>query len=252
MDKIFYDIFHPLPRQGPGCREATLRALSHVILDQANPRVLDIGCGTGAQTLDLAGAMTGTIVALDNYEPFLDTLRLKANEVPLKSVIEYYCGDMNDLDFAPGSFDLVWAEGSIYIVGFRKGLETIRPLLRENGYVVFSDMNWLKENPPAEAIDLFRVECPDMMSVEENIKLIRQSDYELVHYFPLGEQGHWEFYYGPLEQRLQYFRTEYASDQSVLALVDSIQHEIDVYRRCSAYFGYTFYIMKKTRWPSAA
>lgn len=53
MDKAFYDIFLPLPRPGPGSREATLRALSYVSPGRANPPVLDIGCGTRAQTLDL-------------------------------------------------------------------------------------------------------------------------------------------------------------------------------------------------------
>jgi SAM-dependent methyltransferase len=245
MDKIFYDIFLPLPRQGPGCREATLRALSHVSLHQANPRVLDIGCGTGAQTLDLARTLTGTIIALDNYRPFLDTIRSRVGKEPLKSVIEYHCGDMNDLHFAPGSFDLVWAEGSIYIMGFRRGLDAIRPLLKENGCAVFSDMNWLKENPPTEAIELFRVECPEMMNLQQNIDLVQRSGYKLIQHFPLGEQGHWEFYYGPLEQRLISVRKEYITDQNVQDLLDSIQHEIDVYRRCSSYFGYTFYVMKK-------
>jgi SAM-dependent methyltransferase len=245
MDKIFYDIYLPLPRLGPGSRDATLRALSYVSLGQTNPRVLDIGCGTGAQTLDLARILMGAILALDNYQPFLDIIRSKAAKEPLRSIIEYYCGDMNNLAFAPGSFDLVWAEGSIYIIGFRKGLDAIRPLLKENGYAMFSDMNWLRDDPPKEAVELFRTECPDMMNVQQNIELIRRSSYELVQHFPLSEQEHWDFYYGPLEQRLASFRKEHAADQKAQDLFDSIQHEVDVYRRCSSFFGYTFYVMKK-------
>lgn len=191
--------------------------------------------------------MTGTILALDNYQPFLDKLRAKAGRASLKSVIEYCCCDMNALSFAAGSFDLVWAEGSIYIIGFRRGLDVLRPLLKEDGYAVFSDMNWLRENPPAEAVDLFKVECPEMMTVQQNIKLIQQSGYQLIHHFPLDEQGHLEPYYDPLERRLVWFRSEHASDQSVLDLLNSIQHEIDVYRRYSSFFGYTFYVMKRTR-----
>jgi len=54
------------------------------------------------------------------------------------------------------------------------------------------------------------------------------------------------FFYGPLEQRLVFFRKKHAADQNARDLLDSIQHEIDVYRGCSSYYGYTFYVMKET------
>lgn len=141
MDKIFYDIFHPLPRQGPGSPDATSRALSHVQFQTSHPLVVDIGCGTGTQTLDLAKRIDGTIIAVDNYQPFLDTVRSRAKTVALRSSIETRCLDMHFLDFAPKSFDLVWAEGSIYIVGFERGLEIAGTILTDGGTAVFSDMN---------------------------------------------------------------------------------------------------------------
>ena len=53
------------------------------------------------------------------------------------------------------------------------------------------------------------------------------------------------FFYGPLEQRLVSFRKQHAADQNVQDFLDSIQQEIDVYRKCSSSFGHTFYVMKK-------
>ena len=41
--------------------------------------------------------------------------------------------DMRDLDFADGSFDLIWCEGAIYNVGIEAGLRDWRRLLRRNG-----------------------------------------------------------------------------------------------------------------------
>jgi SAM-dependent methyltransferase len=246
MDKIFYDIFHPLPRQGPGSTEATHRALSHVRFTGSHPVVVDIGCGTGAQTLDLVKQIDGTIIAVDNYQPFLDALRSRAMAVGLSSRVETRCMDMRVLDFAPASFDLAWAEGSIYIIGFKRGLEIARPLLKDSGTAVFSDMNWLRPNPPREALDLFSIECPEMMDVGTNIELIGRAGYQMVHHFPLRIEEHWESYYAPLEQRVRTMLAEYRNDNVTLELLNSLQREVDVYRRCSAYFGYTFYVMKKS------
>jgi SAM-dependent methyltransferase len=246
MDPVFYDIFHPLPRQGPGSTGATLRALSCLGLRDRSIDMLDIGCGTGAQTLDLARHLQGTITAVDNYQPFLDTLGEKAIKEVLKARIACKCQDMNELKFSAQSFDLIWAEGSIYIIGFRRGLEIALRLLRPGGAAVFSDMNWRKDDPPEEVRELFRAECPEMMTVQENIDLIGRSGFLLSDYFLLDDDGHLATYYLPLEERIGVFRKEYARDQKVTGLVQSIQHEIDIYKRFSAYFGYTFYIMSKT------
>ena len=39
-----------------------------------DPRILDIGCGNGAQTLCLAATLGGRITAVDNHQPYLDEL----------------------------------------------------------------------------------------------------------------------------------------------------------------------------------
>jgi ubiquinone/menaquinone biosynthesis C-methylase UbiE len=54
--QFFYEIYEAMPRQGPGDRASTERALSLLPPVTNQHRVLDIGCGTGAQTLDLARA----------------------------------------------------------------------------------------------------------------------------------------------------------------------------------------------------
>lgn len=41
-------------RQGPGSEEATLKALSYIPVLNAGAKILDIGCGTGGQTITLA------------------------------------------------------------------------------------------------------------------------------------------------------------------------------------------------------
>ncbi len=72
------------------------------------PRILDLGCGPGAQTLELAGLCQGRIVAVDNHEPFLEQLRPRAAQLGLADRVEARLGDMGSLPFEPGSFDLIW------------------------------------------------------------------------------------------------------------------------------------------------
>jgi hypothetical protein len=72
--KYFYELFEDLPRQGPGCREATLKALDLLADLPTNPKVLDIGCGCDMQTQLLAQELRTKILAIDNHRPVLDCL----------------------------------------------------------------------------------------------------------------------------------------------------------------------------------
>ena len=117
----FHEIFEALPRQGPGDRASTERALR--LLPPLTPatRVLDVGCGSGAQTLDLARATEARIVAVDNHPPFVARLERRAAELGLGARITAEVGDMHDLPFADGSFDVIWSEGAIFVIGFGIG-----------------------------------------------------------------------------------------------------------------------------------
>ena len=106
----FYEIYETVPRQGPGEKESTERALRLLPPLTKGQRILDIGAGT--QTLDLAWATEAQIDAIDNHEPFVARLAKRANELGLANRIAAQVGDMNDLHFPDGSFDVIWSEGS--------------------------------------------------------------------------------------------------------------------------------------------
>lgn len=71
-------VHRDLPREGPGCDAATLRALRGLPELPPSSRVFDLGCGPGAQTLVLARALGTRVVAVDLRRPFLDQIERSA------------------------------------------------------------------------------------------------------------------------------------------------------------------------------
>jgi len=241
---IFFEIHEDLPRQGPGDFESTKKAFSMLEDLPGVPRILDIGCGPGMQTLDLATLTKGRIVAVDNHQPFLDTLSTRAKECGLTKQIQVVNDDMATLRFAKGSFDVIWAEGSIYIIGFERGIQEWKAFLRSDGNLAVTEVTWLKPNLPKELKDFWEAEYPAIRDVEENTRTIADTGCELAGHFTLPESAWWDYYYQPLESRLVDFRRRYQEDEEALELIAMEQAEIDLYRRYSDYYGYVFYVMR--------
>ena len=145
---LFFELFSGLPRQGPGDADSTLRALALVPGVGPRTRVLDVGCGTGLHTRVLAQGSPARIVAVDNHPPFVEELNRQARALGLAERLEAHVGDMRQLDFAPGSFDLVWSEGAIYVIGFEAGLREWRPLLAPGGHLAVTEVCWMRPDPP--------------------------------------------------------------------------------------------------------
>jgi 2-polyprenyl-3-methyl-5-hydroxy-6-metoxy-1,4-benzoquinol methylase len=85
--EIFWEIHSSLPREGPGDDTSTRRAFSMLAEPPSAPRMLDVGCGPGMQTLELARMTDGPITALDTHQPFLDELTKRAKEAGLSDRI---------------------------------------------------------------------------------------------------------------------------------------------------------------------
>jgi len=241
----FYEIYEAMPRQGPGDRESTERALRLLPPLTPGQRILDIGCGAGAQTLDLARVTQASIVAVDNHPPFVARLASGAAGLRLGERITPRVGDMNDLDFPDGSFDVIWSEGAIFVIGFAKGLAAWRRLLKPGGHMVISEFCWLQDNPPAELKELFIDGCSDVGDVEARRGAIAANGCRLLGEFVLPSVGWWENYYVPLGQCLERFRGAHAGDPEALAVASRSQREIDLYRRYPDAFGYVFFVMRR-------
>jgi SAM-dependent methyltransferase len=245
MEEFFYELYHNLPRQGPGCAASTRKAFASIPALPAQPDILDVGCGSGLQTLELARITEGQVTAVDNYQYFLDELSRRAREQNIQTRITCVNKDMNQLDFDEGIFNLIWSEGAIYIIGFEKGLREWQRFLKKDGYIAVTEIAWFKDNPPKELADFWAQEVPGMKTEDENVKIINECGYTLLESFRLPQSAWWDDYYLPLEKDLIQFEEKFRDNRQAWEFAKAVRLEIDMYRKYSDYYGYVFYIMQK-------
>lgn len=243
--EIFWELHSELPREGPGDSESTARAYAAITKLSAKPKILDIGCGPGMQTLELARLSRGEIIAIDFHQPFLDELVRGAKAAGLDGYIQAQKLSMFEMDFAPEQFDLIWSEGAIYIMGFEQGFKACYPFLKPGGYMVVTEASWFKPNPPQEVVDFWNAAYPEMGTIDENIHRVKRQGYVLMDHFHLPESSWWEGYYNPLAERIAMLRKKYADDPEIQQALEEEYREIDLFRMYSQYYGYEFYVAQK-------
>ena len=247
MEKMeyFYELFSMLPRGGPGDNKSTKKAFNLMERIPSKPNILDIGCGVGMQTIELAKISNGTIIALDNHQPFLEKLMQNAKQAGLSKKIIFKNQSMLDMDFENNSFDIIWSEGALYFMGFSNGLMKCYQLLKEHGYLAVTEMVYLLPNPPIKLQQFFEKEYPDISDIQSKIELIKKANFNLISHFTLPKSSWLENYYNPMENALSLLKKKYRKNEVALQVFEDFQKEIDLYKVYSDYFGYEFFIMEK-------
>lgn len=240
----FLEIYGNLPRAGPGSDELTRRAFRIMRDLPGAPRILDVGCGPGRQTVELLRLSGGTVVALDLLPRMIERVRAEAAVAGVSDRLVAVEQDMHELAFPPASFDVVWSEGAIYILGFEAGLERFKRLVRPGGYVAVSEAVWLKPDPPAEAVE-FWSEYSEIDSLAAKRAVIERVGLELVDSFVFPSTAWTEEYYDPMEERIAENAREWAGDSEGEEVLEAARHEISVFRRCSEYYSYAFFVMRR-------
>jgi ubiquinone/menaquinone biosynthesis C-methylase UbiE len=189
-----------------------------------SPSILDVGCGSGVSTIELAKLCDCRIVALDVDEHAVNRLDAKIKKARLSHRVTTVMCSMINMDFPNDSFDIIWSEGSIYVVGFENGLREWAKFLKPYGFLVVHD---------------------ETGNLEEKLKQISSCSYDLVDYFALDQDVWWAEYYAPLQKLIHEIRPQCAGEPEALALVDQNQQEIDMFKVYPEHYHSTFFIMRK-------
>lgn len=205
--EAFFALHHGLPRQAPGSDASTRHLLSLCGPLPERPRVLDLGCGPGRSALLLAAEAGGAgaeVTAVDLHAPFLEELRTAAAARGLAGRVRTVEADMGALtgeDFPDRSFDLVWAEGSAYILGFDAALEQWKRLIAPGGTLVLTEIQWTVPEPSAGARAFWDPQCP-LRTTARNLAAAQAAGYQVlgVHHLPDSD---WAEYYEPLAERVR-------------------------------------------------
>lgn len=243
--EVFLELFEALPRQGPGSRECTSRALGLCRDLPSSPAVLDLGCGAGGQTLHLAELVSGTIVAIDSHAPFIEQLGRVVAQRGLSHRVRPMVGDMAHLCLPPESFDLIWSEGALYNIGIEDALRTCRSLLRAGGHLAFTEAVWRKEDPPLDVRNLF-ADYPTMGWASDVLAIIERSGFKLLGHFTLPDETWWDDFYTPMLRQIETLRAEYSGDDEALDILDQLEREPNLHRVYSEYYAYDFFVTRRT------
>ncbi|HMO50209.1 MAG TPA: methyltransferase domain-containing protein [Kiritimatiellia bacterium] len=244
--RLLIDLHKGGARQGPGGDAQTEIALGLTRLDRKAPiKLADIGCGTGASTLFLAKHVNAQIIAVDFLQEFLDELILRAKQAGVQDRISTLACSMDDLPFADEELDVIWAEGSIYTIGFEKGVSQWRRFLKTGGVLVASEITWITDSRPSEIQEHWDAEYPEIDVASSKIRVLEKHGYSPVGYFILPEACWLEAYYAPMQNRFEAFLSRHGNSEKAKAIVNAERKEIDFYRRYKAFYGYGVYIARK-------
>jgi len=192
---------------------------------KSTPRILDIGCGTGVPTLELAKLTKGQIIALDIDESALKELNRKIEIAGLSYRIKTQLGSLYELEFPPNSFDIIWAEGVTSIISVETALKTWYAVLKPQAYLVM------------------HVDAQNLAFDFEMIS--NQLGYEVVETFLLPEDAWWKGYYSPLEKQIQSYLELHSNNKLALESVKTYLKTIKQVKKNPSRYRSGFIIFKR-------
>jgi len=242
---LICEYFSNIERQGPGNPAVTIKALNFIDHLNNESRIVDLGCGTGGQTMVLAMNAPGQITGIDLFPLFIDLFNRNAGKLNLQNRVKGIMGSMDNLSFQNEELDLIWCEGAIYNIGFERGLNEWRKFLKTGGYVAVTEASWFTDERPAEIDAFWQDAYPGIDTIPNKVAQMQKAGYIPVATFILPENCWTEHFYVLQVAAQEAFLMKYSGNKPAEDFIAYQRHEAQLYNRYKAYYGYVFYIGKK-------
>ena len=134
----------------PHARELARRVAPQPARGAAQPRLLELACGTGVLTRALLESLPPAceIVATDLNEAMVERARAVAGDSPRARSVTWRTADMMELPFEPGRFDAAACQfGLMFVPDKARALRETARVLRPGGAFHFATWCALDENP---------------------------------------------------------------------------------------------------------
>lgn len=189
----------------------TLKAIAELPAME-DPRILDMGCGTGVPALALLETYPGSLWAVDTDSESLEWLREKAQTGNLTDRINVIQASLLDVSLPGESFDIVLAEGLLNVVGFEKGLPALVRFLKPGGYLILHD---------------------ELKDDEGKRRIFAGHHLEVLRSIELDANVWWQDYYACLEDLIQKEETISLYERELSEIADIKNHPEQF---CSVYY----------------
>jgi ubiquinone/menaquinone biosynthesis C-methylase UbiE len=244
--QLLIDLHKRAKRQGPGGNAETNKAMDLATIDPLAPiKIADIGCGTGSATMVLARSLNARITAVDFLPDFVEVLKANAENEGLTKKINPIVCSMDNLQFDPEEYDVIWSEGAIYNIGFENGIRYWKRFLKPGGLLVVSEITWTTNDRPFEIQKYWESEYPEISTASSKISILENRGYSPVAYFVLPERCWLDNYYRPMQNSFAEFLARNANNEQAQAIVAAEKKEIALYEKFKKHYSYGVYIARK-------
>jgi hypothetical protein len=135
--------------------------------------------------------------------------------------------------------------GAIYNIGFERGINEWRELLKAGGFIAVSEASWFTEERPAEIDEFWKDAYPEIDTISNKVAQMQKAGYIPRATFVLPENCWIEHFYAPQVFAQEKFLKKYAGNNKAEELVENLRNEAELYYKYKKYYGYVFYIGKK-------
>jgi ubiquinone/menaquinone biosynthesis C-methylase UbiE len=174
--------------------------------------------------MELARLGQGEVIGIDIDQPALDKLARKIRKAGFSNRVGAVNCSLLDIAFPDESFDIIWSEGSISVIGFKRGLREWKRFLKPDGFMVIHD---------------------EKGNVEEKLEQISKYGYKLLGYFILSEDIWWTEYFAPLEKLIAKSQTSDTNDPHALEELNRARRELEMFKNNPERNSSVCFVMQK-------